>query len=643
MNRNRHRLVFSKKRGMLVAVGETATATAAGKQAGQTHAGSQHTVVRRALFTLQQIAFAAFAAFALLGAMPIFAQIVGGGARAPNVIQTQNGLDQVNINRPSGAGVSVNTYNRFDVQARGAIVNNSPAIVQTQQAGMINGNPNFGPGQAAKVIVNQVNSPTASQLNGALEIAGQRAEMILANPSGIAVNGGAFINTSRAILTTGTPNYAADGSVSGFNVTGGTITVSGAGMNVSNVDQVDLLARAVQANSAIYAKNLNVIAGANNINHDTLAATPIAGDGPAPGVSIDVSSLGGMYANRIVLAGSELGVGVSLKGIVAANAGDLVLTSAGKLVLAGQTNASGNISASARDGIDNSGTTYAQQNVSATTGGALNNGAGGTIGGNGNVALQAGQIANTGSITAVQSLIATAVQALFSSGTLAANGNMTLSAGTTLANNGQLSAGRLLVLSAETFDNSYGMVSAGQLALHAANLMNRGGSITQTGTGDTTVDVSGTLDNANGSLLSNATNFSLGAASLVNDDGTIANAGTGTLTARTDTLSNDNGTIATNGALDVSAGATSNRGGTFAAQTGAALTVASLDNSAGGYIGAKIQRDLRIHRTAQALVCNGRQAAALESRQRCRTRTAMRTAMRAFKTLHTSRARIAYR
>jgi filamentous hemagglutinin len=303
-----------------------------------------------------------------------FAQIVAGGAHAPNVIQTPNGLDQVNINRPSGAGVSVNTYNQFDVQSKGAILNNSPTMVQSQLGGMINGNPNFAPGQAARVIVNQVNSANASQFNGALEIAGQRANVILANPSGISVNGGTFINTSRATLTTGTPNYAADGSVSGFNVTGGNIAISGAGLNASGVDQVDLLARAVQANAAIYAKSsLNVVTGANSVDYNTLNASPIAGDGAAPGVSIDVSNLGGMYANRIVLVGTEAGVGISLKGIAAAQAGDLVLTSAGKLVLAGQTNASGNIVANATEGIDSSGTTYAQQNVNLTTSGALTN------------------------------------------------------------------------------------------------------------------------------------------------------------------------------------------------------------------------------------------------------------------------------
>ncbi|WP_322056718.1 hemagglutinin repeat-containing protein [Paraburkholderia sp. J63] len=716
--------------------------------------------------------------------MLTFAQIVAGGAHAPNVIQTQNGLDQVNVNRPAGgSGVSVNTYTGFNVPARGAILNNSSSIVQTQQAGMINGNPNLAPGQSAKIIVNQVNSQSPAQLAGSLEVAGSRAEVVLASPGGIAIAGGGFINTSRAILTTGTPNFAPDGSLSGFNVTSGNIVVSGAGLNASNVDQVDLLARAVQANAAIYAgKNLNVITGANSIDHDTLNATPIAGDGPAPGVSIDVSSLGGMYANRVYLVGSEAGVGVSLKGVVAASAGDLVLTTQGKLVLASQANASGNITMSARDGIDSSGTTYAQQNVSLSTSGALNNsglvgaqqntsvnagsvsstgtlaagvngdgsiaqsgdltvsasgavaatgrnaaggnasisgtsvnlagsstsangamtlaanggdlnlsgatttaggtldarvsgtlnndngamssdsdqtitagalsnragqmvsggklteavagatdnsggtmqasgalssasgslensagriaslgtagvnltttgllnnGAGGSIGGNGSVGLQAGQIANAGSITAVQSLIATAVQTLFNSGKFAANADMSLSAGSALTNTNQFAAGRALTLSAATFNNSCATATADQFTLHATDFLNRGGSVTQTGTGATTLDVTGTLDDTNGSIQTNANSLALGPAALLNDNGKIATSGTGVLSINTGNLSNNHGSIATNGKLDVHAGATSNQGGTFAAQTGATFSLASLDNSAGGYIGAK--------------------------------------------------------
>ncbi|WP_336817613.1 filamentous hemagglutinin N-terminal domain-containing protein, partial [Burkholderia gladioli] len=82
----------------------------------------------------------------------------------------------------------------------------------------INGNPNFGPNDAARIIVNQVNSPNPSQIRGALEIAGARAELVLANPSGIYLDGAGFINTSRATLTTGLPFYGPDGSLAGYNV-----------------------------------------------------------------------------------------------------------------------------------------------------------------------------------------------------------------------------------------------------------------------------------------------------------------------------------------------------------------------------------------------------------------------------------------
>ncbi|MFM0751510.1 filamentous hemagglutinin N-terminal domain-containing protein, partial [Paraburkholderia sediminicola] len=415
MNRKTYRLVYSRLRGMLVAVEETATAT--GKKAGETTVSSRKS--QGVIFSLRQIALAALA---LLGALPSLsgAQIVPGGAHAPSVVQTQNGLDQVNINRPSGAGVSMNTYGQFDVQQKGAILNNSPVIVQTQQAGMINGNPNFGPGQSARVIVNQVNSSAASQISGHLEVAGQRAEVVIANGSGISVNGGGFINTSRAILTTGTPNFGPDGSLTGFNVTGGNISIQDAGLNAGDTDQVDLLSRAVQANAAIYAKNLNVVTGANSISHDTLNATPISGEGPAPGVSIDVSQLGGMYANRIVLVGTENGVGVSNKGVLAAQAGDLVLSTNGLLTLAGQTNASGNMALSAAGGVDNSGTTYAQQSVTANTSGALTNR--GVLAAQQNTTVNAASVASTGTLGA----------GVNSDGSLAQSGNLSVTTDGTL-------------------------------------------------------------------------------------------------------------------------------------------------------------------------------------------------------------------
>ncbi|MET5013228.1 hypothetical protein AAHH80_40025, partial [Burkholderia pseudomallei] len=76
----------------------------------------------------------------------------------------------VNVAAPSGSGVSVNTDNQFEVSRAGGILNNSATMVQTLQAGWINGNPNYSEGQAARIIDNQVNSPNPTQISGALEI-----------------------------------------------------------------------------------------------------------------------------------------------------------------------------------------------------------------------------------------------------------------------------------------------------------------------------------------------------------------------------------------------------------------------------------------------------------------------------------------
>ncbi|WP_211709063.1 two-partner secretion domain-containing protein, partial [Paraburkholderia aspalathi] len=622
MNNRTYRLVYSRLRGMLVAVEETANGNGKSGQGettiGQGRPGGRRTI---SLFSLRD---AAFAAMLLLGVVPALvpvaseAQVVAAGAHAPSVIQTANGIQQVNINAPSGAGVSQNTYSQLDVPKSGIVLNNSPTIVNTQQAGYINGNPNFAPGQSAKIILNQVNSSAASQLRGYIEVAGSKAEVVLANGSGIVVDGGGFINTSRGILTTGSPIIGANGALTGFDVRGGQITVQGAGLNAANVDQVDLIARAVAVNASIYANNLNVVTGANQVDHDTLAATPVAGNGAAPGVSIDVSQLGGMYANRIKLVGTENGVGVSLAGITAAQAGDLTLTTQGKLVLAGKTNASGNMVLSAHDGIDNSGTTYAQQAVSVNTVGDLTNS--GTLAAQQNLSASANNVASTGtlgaginsdgSIAHAGDLTVIAGGTLSATGQNAAGGNAALSgvsmnlAGSQTSANGNLaltaSAGDLNLASAKTtaggvlsasaqgtLDNSAGALTSNQLVLASTNLVNHNGSIAQTGTAATTVAVSGTFDNANGSLQTNSADLALTPATLINDHGTISNAGTGTLSIATGSLSNNGGTVATNGALNVQAGAVSNQGGKLSAQPRATLLLASLDNSLGGYVGAQ--------------------------------------------------------
>lgn len=287
--------------------------------------------------------------------MATLAQIVPSGSHAPGVISTANGLPQVNINKPSAGGVSLNTYSQFDVQQAGAILNNSPTIVSTQLAGQISGNPNYAPGDAAQVIVNQVNSNNPSLLRGYVEVAGPKADVVVSNSSGIVVDGGGFINTARGVLTTGAPVLDANGNLTGLTVTSGNITVQGGGLDASNMDEADLIARAVQVNAAIHGKAVSLVAGANQVDYASQQATPIAGAGAAPTVAIDVKQLGGMYANRITLVGTENGVGVSNAGALVAQAGDLTLTASGQLVQSGQMAATGNVDVNTSSDVDNTG------------------------------------------------------------------------------------------------------------------------------------------------------------------------------------------------------------------------------------------------------------------------------------------------
>ncbi|WP_156440541.1 hemagglutinin repeat-containing protein [Burkholderia sp. MSMB1072] len=547
MNKNHYRLVFSRLHGMLVAVEETASA------AGKASAGeTQRAVDRSGMHGVAQFAlrFAAFGALIAAGAIPMWAQaqIVGAGSNAPSVIQTPNGLPQVNINKPGGAGVSLNTYNQFDVQKNGAILNNSPTIVNTQQAGYINGNPNLSAGQAARIIVNQVNSTAASQIKGYVEIAGSRAEIVLANPAGIVVDGGGFINTSRAVLTTGVPQFGADGSLTGYNVSRGLITVQGAGLNASNVDQVDLIARAVQANAAIYAKDLNVIAGAQQVNHDTLAATPIAGDGPAPAVAIDVAQLGGMYANRLFLVGNSAGVGVANAGTIAAQAGDLTLQSDGRLVLTGKTTASGNLTATGND-IQNNGTTYAQQNLNVSAnGGAVSNA--GALAARQNTTVNAGSVNSTGTLGA----------GVNSDGAVAQSGDLNVTTTGQLNASGHNRAGGSASLQAAAIDLSNSTTSASSaLTLNATQ-------------GD--LNLAHAVAVAGGALSATA------AGALINDGGNLSSDAAQTIHAGS--VSNVGGQMVSGASLDLNtAGAVDNRQGLMQAAGRETITGASMDNSGG--------------------------------------------------------------
>jgi filamentous hemagglutinin len=307
-----------------------------------------------------------------LSAALVQAQIVADpsapGNQRPTVLAAPNGVPLVNIQTPSAAGVSRNTYQQFDVGTPGAVLNNSRTNAPTQLGGWVQGNPWLAAGEA-RVILNEVNSHHPSHLNGFVEVAGQRAEVIIANPAGIQVNGGGFINASRATLTTGTP-VMNGGHLESFRVQRGTVRIDGAGLNTAHSDYTAILARAIEINAHLHAQQLHLVAGANTVDaqhHHVQTGVAPDPQGPMPSFALDVSELGGMYAGHIRLIGTEAGVGVRHHGTLAASAGDVHISTQGWLSSAGRIEAAQHLTVQAQEVTHRGLTDSAHTHIQATS------------------------------------------------------------------------------------------------------------------------------------------------------------------------------------------------------------------------------------------------------------------------------------
>jgi filamentous hemagglutinin len=341
------------------------------------------------------------------------AQIIPDSAaptnRQPIVTTASNGVPLVNIQTPSAGGVSRNAFSQFDVSGRGAIVNNANQSVQTMLGGWVQANPLLA--LPATVIVNEVNSSHPSLLRGYLEIAGQAAKLVIANPSGISCDGCGFINASRATLTTGVPQYSANGNLDSYLVRGGTVQFDGDGLDAQGADFTDVIARAVQVNAALRARQLNVIAGSNVVDASDLHTTTLADSNGKPQVAIDVSTLGGMYANKIWLVATEAGVGVRQAGTLGGGADDIRITSAGSLEVTGIIDSTRQLDINVAGRLINYGTINSDDSVSLNSATEIEHR--GLIHG-GEVLLQSPTIKNLGSGRIYGEHIAIAANSLIS-------------------------------------------------------------------------------------------------------------------------------------------------------------------------------------------------------------------------------------
>ncbi|WP_373099333.1 MULTISPECIES: two-partner secretion domain-containing protein [Pasteurellaceae] len=464
MNKQCFRVIFSKTLQRLTVVSELAKSESKSTEKSPFTLPQLFARIRPLIFSLFcALGFVTFSDAVLAETLIIQADKSAPNNQQPIVLQTAKGVPQVNIQTPNDKGLSHNKYTQFDVDTKGAILNNSRTDIQTQQASLVTGNPYLARGEA-KVILNEINSSDPSVLKGYVEVAGKKADVIIANPSGIHCEGCGVINSDRATLTTGKPQIK-NGNLDSFVVEKGKVSISGKGLDNSRVDYTDIIARETKINAGIWSnKETKVVTGKNTVkrsdNPQDLQIIhtdqPLATES-RPQFAVDVGELGGMYSGKIHLIGTEQGVGVRNAGHLGASADTLQIDSRGRIVNSGTLNANNALQLTATKGIENHGKIENRQ---------------------GDITLKtASDIRQDGAIVArMGNVDKTASQAITQKGETVAKGNIRYQASTITA-----STSSLIAAGIEIKDTVQGEVRS------LENVSAQGKSVTVGSTGKTTL------------------------------------------------------------------------------------------------------------------------------------------------------------
>lgn len=263
------------------------------------------------------------------------AGVVADGGTATSVSVGATGRVTVGI-APAVAGVSQNTFREFNVSATGVDLNNA--------------------GVAARNIVAQVTGTNPSVLAGPLAVLGPRANVIIANPNGVSVNGLTVSGIGNLALTSGQVSFndftTANGQLQRNVVltTGqGAIDIGPAGLTGTLLN-LELIAKQIRVDGAVsnlYGDpnaKVRLVAGNSRAEIDASVSptdnlTPWVSYKAQPnasgqGIAIDITAAGSLASGRIELLVTDQGAGVRNAGSAMATAGDFVVTGSGDLQLA---------------------------------------------------------------------------------------------------------------------------------------------------------------------------------------------------------------------------------------------------------------------------------------------------------------------
>jgi filamentous hemagglutinin family protein len=406
-------------------------------------------------------------AWANLAGLAQASGIVTDGGTATTVSTGATGRRTVNI-APAIGGVSNNTYSSFNVSKAGADLNNV--------------------GINARTIVNQVTSTNPSLIQGNINVLGPRANVILANPNGVTVDGGSFTNTGHVVLSTGQVSFSdltlAPGVVQRnvvLTTDRGAITIGPGGLSGTLVN-LDLIAKQLSINGPVTndftssTSGIRAIAGDSKTTYDTSFSPSDNGHDwligtSSPGtksnaVAVDITAAGGLTAGRVQLIVTDQGAGVRSLGKIYANAGDVVVAANGDITVA-------------------DGSLKAERDIVLTTPGAVSL-TGAQVTAANNATIQAGNIALSDDTIGQTTLTAGNTVSLTSSGAITNTGSL-IQAGTT-ASDGTTTGGDVILTAAGDITNSSSANNLG--IIFAAN-------------GQTKLTAGGNIINDNARILSN--------------------------------------------------------------------------------------------------------------------------------------------
>ncbi len=259
--------------------------------------------------------------------------VIPDGGTATGITIGSAGLVTVDLAPADTAAISHNTYSAFSVPSAGVDLDN--ANVQ------------------ARTIVNEVTSTNITRIEGPLTVIGPKADVIIANPNGIAVNGGRFQNTGNVALSTGSLDRSATNQVT-TSVATGAIEIGPGGLSGA-MEELALISRSLKIDGPLRydlpgaGAHLNMITGESTVSFDRLrggfgqdgsgqlpwAMVTNRGAGATDAVIVDITGNGSVSAGRINVTVTDQGAGVRFAGDQLAVAGGFRLTSSGRLELSG--------------------------------------------------------------------------------------------------------------------------------------------------------------------------------------------------------------------------------------------------------------------------------------------------------------------